>query len=242
MSGFRPDPDWARAQRGQPLWPVWRSVIVAAAAGVLVFAASVTLMWLVMDRPATTTTRLGAAEQLDLVRIGLIMTGGIGGLVALVVAYRKQRVAERSDGRDEIALREANYKLFNELFHNTSLLLGNPSAAVRLAGVYGMAELADGWPAFRRLCVDVLHAYLRTPVVGDTDAKLAEQEVRESLLKLLETRSEGSAGVDTRPSLGGAERDGTQAQGGMGLPARVRSVRQGAGASGEVGTSSASSA
>jgi len=54
-----------------------------------VFAASITLIWLFMDRPATTTTRPGVAEQLDLVRIGSIVTGGIGGLVALVVAYRK---------------------------------------------------------------------------------------------------------------------------------------------------------
>ena len=41
------------------------------------------------------------------------------------------------------------------------------SRAVRLAGVYAMAGLADDWPENRQTCVDVLCAYLRLPYDPD---------------------------------------------------------------------------
>lgn len=51
--------------------------------------------------------------------------------------------------------------------------LGHNKAAVRLAGVYAMARLADDWPEERQTCVDVLCAYLRlpwaTPSASDED-------------------------------------------------------------------------
>src|SRR6185437_8749040 len=39
--------------------------------------------------------------------------------------------------------------------------------AVRLAGVYAMAGLADDWPENRQTCVDVLYGYLRMPYEPD---------------------------------------------------------------------------
>ena len=39
--------------------------------------------------------------------------------------------------------------------------IGHDKAAVRLAGVYALARLADDWPDQRQTCVDVLCAYLR---------------------------------------------------------------------------------
>ena len=43
--------------------------------------------------------------------------------------------------------------------------LGHGNAAIRLAGVYAMAQLADDWadPDARQQCVAVLCAYLRMP-------------------------------------------------------------------------------
>jgi len=72
-----------------------------------------------------------------------------------------------------LASRQENYKLFYELHKAARELLGHSAAAVRLAGVYVMAELADGWPRYRQVCIDVLCAYLRTPL--GTDAGNAEK-------------------------------------------------------------------
>ncbi|WP_186316031.1 pentapeptide repeat-containing protein [Catellatospora sichuanensis] len=124
-------------------------------------------------------------------QIVLIITGGIGGVVALVVAYRKQRIAEDAHRwADETNLREAT-KLFNERFTAASAQLGHESAAVRLAGVYAIAGLADDWRTGRQTCVDVLCAYLRMPYQPDPEAATApawkegEQQVRWSIMSII---------------------------------------------------------
>ncbi|MGL6237053.1 MAG: pentapeptide repeat-containing protein [Segniliparus sp.] len=71
-------------------------------------------------------------------------------MVALTVAYRKQRAVEQ--GR------------FVERFGAAAAQLGSPDAAVRIAGVYAMAAVADESSGSRRQqCVDVLCGYLRLP-------------------------------------------------------------------------------
>ncbi|UOB15387.1 hypothetical protein MQE23_42980 [Streptomyces sp. HP-A2021] len=84
------------------------------------------------------------------------MVAGAGALVALVVAYRRQRVEE--DG----ALREAT-RLHTERFTTAVSQLGDDSAAVRLGGVHALAGLADDAPnrELRQTCIDVVCAYLR---------------------------------------------------------------------------------
>ncbi|GIH08079.1 hypothetical protein Rhe02_61460 [Rhizocola hellebori] len=214
-------PDWARTQRYQGLSPIWRSVAIVIGTGLVVFLASVTSIWLLLGRPSIATQRLDTDALLEVARIALIITGGIGGIVALVVAYRKQRITERADARQELSAREANYQLFTEVFNSTSLLLGNASPAVRLAGVYAMAELADGWPRFRRLCVDVLCAYVRLPMVDDHDRD-AEETVRHTLLTILEERIESNAWSDAKPHLDGIEWGDMSASGTMRLRKLVR--------------------
>jgi Pentapeptide repeats (9 copies) len=67
-------------------------------------------------------------------------------------------------------------------------------AAVRLAGVYAMAGLADDWEANRQTCVDVLCAYLRMPYEPDPgpDGSMLEQlavqssrEVRHTVIRVI---------------------------------------------------------
>lgn len=100
--------------------------------------------------------KLTTTEILELVKISLAVVAGIGGVVALVVAYRKQRIAEASESREQT-------KLFNERFLGASGQLGDESPAVRLAGVHALAALADDWEGGRQMCIDVLCAYLRLP-------------------------------------------------------------------------------
>ena len=89
------------------------------------------------------------------------MVAGFGGVVLLAVNYRKQRVAEdEHDLAVQRAEREVVQK-FNERFGSAAEQLANESAAVRLAGVYAMAGLADDWVDKRQVCVDVLCGYFR---------------------------------------------------------------------------------
>ncbi|MEV5648943.1 pentapeptide repeat-containing protein [Nocardia sp. NPDC052254] len=118
------------------------SVVVGALA-IAVFAWWV--LWLLLGAKADTP------NQLDLTKIALSVSAGVGGAVALVVAYRRQRDNER--GR------------FAQLFGAAAAQLGNADVAVRMAGVYAMAGVADEFAARgrRQQCIDVLCGYLRLP-------------------------------------------------------------------------------
>jgi hypothetical protein len=86
----------------------------------------------------------------DLTRLALTIAAGVGGVVALVVAYRRQRDLEQ--GR------------FVEGFGAAAKQLGDTDVAVRLAGVYAMAGVADETSKLKRQqCIDVLCGYLRLP-------------------------------------------------------------------------------
>jgi hypothetical protein len=61
-------------------------------------------------------------------------------------------------------LAEQRTRTLNERFATAAGQLGSDKPpAVRLAGVYAMAGLADDWEENRQTCVDVLCAYLRMP-------------------------------------------------------------------------------
>ncbi|MEH0110554.1 pentapeptide repeat-containing protein [Tersicoccus sp. MR15.9] len=98
------------------------------------------------------------------VQFALWTAAGLGGVVALVVAYRRQRVHE--DG------------LFVERFGAAAKQLGDSDPAVRISGVYAMAGVADeGTPAQMQQCIDVLCGYLRLPYDPDHGSSgLAEKK------------------------------------------------------------------
>src|SRR5215831_14210978 len=67
-------------------------------------------------------------------------------------------------------LAEQRTRTLNERFATAAGQLGSDKpAAVRLAGVYAMAGLADDWPENRQTCVDVLCAFLRVAYEPDPD-------------------------------------------------------------------------
>jgi uncharacterized protein YjbI with pentapeptide repeats len=136
------------------------AVIITVLLGAAVAAAlTFFLTWLVLKIPPTGTLPApspdGTSPFLDVLKVALTVSAGIGGAVALVVAYRRQRHLEVDD-----AGRRSRYT-------SAAQQLGDPQAAVRLAGVYAMAHLADEWAEQRQQCVDVLCAYLRLPWAGD---------------------------------------------------------------------------
>lgn len=132
------------------LWLV-TSVVIS---GVAVLAAiTILLNWMVGGNNPWSWHIIAQSEAdpFELIRLALLMTGGIGGAVALTVAYRKQKWAE-----EDIAGKRSAYAA-------AATQLGNTSPTVRLAGVYALANLADDWPDQRQQCVDVLCGHLRVP-------------------------------------------------------------------------------
>ena len=133
---------------------------------------------------------------------------GAGALVALVVAYRRQRVAEVATvvekERWDANIAHERTRVFNERFTAIAGQLGNAQPAVRLAGVHAMAGLADDWTENRQTCVDVLCAYLRLPYdpAPGEDADLAQRttyrasgEVRHTIVRLITAHLRQGAAV-----------------------------------------------
>lgn len=98
------------------------------------------------------TWKIGAGDttRADAGRIVLTMVAGIGGIIALTIAYRKQRGTE--EGR------------FMASLENAARQMGALEPTVQFAGIYALASLADESKVARKQkCVDVLCSYLRLP-------------------------------------------------------------------------------
>jgi uncharacterized protein YjbI with pentapeptide repeats len=92
-------------------------------------------------------------------------------------------------------LAEQRTRTVNERFATAAGQLGDDKpSAVRLAGVYAMAGLADDWPENRQTCIDVLCGYLRIPYKPDPGqdapeperlAFRASREVRHTVIRVI---------------------------------------------------------
>ncbi|OEJ36310.1 pentapeptide repeat-containing protein [Streptomyces agglomeratus] len=171
-------------RRGLRLWPVGIVLVLAFTTAVLVAAAVFYAGWdLLGARELKPERRIDSKTLFDLVKLAFGVVAGAGALVALVVAYRRQRVDE--DG----ALRDAT-RLHTERFTTAVSQLGDESAAVRLGGVHALAGLADDAPTrkLRQTCIDVLCAYLRLPYTAEADLSTNDAEARHTYLALREVR------------------------------------------------------
>ena len=146
------------------------SLVLGAAVGIA--GMLLWLAWALLGAPAFTREQVDLSAYLDIIKIVLAVVAGIGGVVALVVAYRRQRTGERAEQRE-------NTRLLNERFDIASEKLGSDKPAVRLAGVHAMTNLADDWDdrEARQMCIDVLCSYLRLVNDGvvSEDGQGAEQ-------------------------------------------------------------------
>jgi hypothetical protein len=145
--------------------------------GLSVFAVAAVLLWLALGLPAAPSPD----TRLNIIKIALSVVAGVGGVVALVVAYRKQRIGEVVEARERV-------KVLNERFASACSQIGHEKPTVRLAGIYAMASLADEWLEQRQVCIDVLCAYLRVPYEPALDSPWyhdEESEVRLSLTSVI---------------------------------------------------------
>lgn len=168
MGDIEKKKDWRPWRRRDGLPPGYRPGPFAAIyAGLLaagLAAAAVVYYVLVHDVPGM------AKDRADTLKTALLVIGGSGALAGLYVSYRKQRTDEANHLRDQD-------KLFTERYTQAAAQLGSTAAAVRLAGVYALARIADDSERDRTTCLEVLCAYLRMPYDPDT-AEPAERQVR----------------------------------------------------------------
>ncbi|MGW6927516.1 pentapeptide repeat-containing protein [Streptomyces sp. NPDC054950] len=169
-------PRWYHQGRASDGWHAPRLVrvwIVAPLAVLGAIGAGWLIYRLVVDRLV--------ANASDAIKITLAILTLVGAVLAGVYAYRKQRIAESDAHR-------ADANQFADRYTTAAEQVGHDQAAVRLAGVYALARLADDWQEQRQVCIDVLCAYLRMPYQTDTDVpgyKEGELEVRLTVIGLI---------------------------------------------------------
>ncbi|MGI5255652.1 pentapeptide repeat-containing protein [Actinacidiphila glaucinigra] len=177
-----PNLPWRRTgQRGLRLWTaVALSFCAALAVASTVFITGWELLGVQGLKPEH---KLTSNTLFDLVKLSFGVVAGAGALVALVVAYRRQRV-------DEDGARRENTRLHTERFTTAVSQLGQESSAVRLGGVYALAGLADDAPTreLRQTCIDVLCAYLRMPYTAEADLPPGDANAQHAFLALREVR------------------------------------------------------
>ncbi len=116
-----------------------------------------------------------------------------------------QKALEAQGKQLDRTLAEQRTRTLNERFATAAGQLGNDRPpAVRLAGVYAMAGLADDWPENRQTCVDVLCAYLRLPHDPDPGdeatptgrtAYRANSEVRHTVTRVITAHLKADAAL-----------------------------------------------
>ncbi len=143
----------SRGHHAPRLWPVW---VVGLLALLLTLAVGYGIYGFLHSLAAREATPENPVATHEVIRTALATLTFAGAVLAGVYAYRKQRLAESDAHR-------ADEQQLAERFTTAAEQLGHDQAAVRLAGVYAMARLADDWIEQRQVCVDVLCAYLRMP-------------------------------------------------------------------------------
>ena len=142
----------------------------------------------------------------DVAAVALIGAGG-----AALLSYRRQRTAEQQHQLDTRRHGLSESADLREQYTNAAEQIGHDKAAVRLAGVYAMAGLADTWSrrgnaGQRQVCIDVLCAYLR---ISPDEDDAAEKQVRSTIIRLIQQHclnpNDASTWSDARIDLTSAE-------------------------------------
>ncbi|MEV0663868.1 hypothetical protein ACIBI3_21860 [Actinomadura luteofluorescens] len=141
----------AEREQAAGLWPIKQALTVASITAVGGLVVVMTAVLAVLGFPHLEHTKaLPLSQLLDVLKLVLGTVAGVGALFALVMAYRRQRVAEVAELREHQRARDDLTRVFNERFGTASAQLGHDEPAVRLAGAYAMAGLADDWEQGRQ--------------------------------------------------------------------------------------------
>ncbi|MFY1686578.1 pentapeptide repeat-containing protein [Plantactinospora sp. WMMB782] len=151
-----------------------RTWTIFAGALAVVVATGGAVWWLQDAVPAVGAELERAKLRVETIRTGLSIGAALGAALALLLAFRRQQLAERdhllSDQGRQLAERaqqatehDAAERRITELYVKAADQLGSDKAPVRLAGLYALERLAQDNPEHRQTIVDVICAYLRMP-------------------------------------------------------------------------------
>lgn len=159
----RPVASAAATPPDRPLRPLPSWTIIAGAALVVVVT-SIAVGWLQSGVPDGGDPIERARLRVEAIRTGLSVGAGLGAALALLLALRRQQLAERTQQATEY---DAGEKRVTELYLKAADQLGSDRAPVRLAGLYALERLAQDNPVHRQSIVEVICAYLRMPYPVD---------------------------------------------------------------------------
>ncbi|MEV4647528.1 pentapeptide repeat-containing protein [Saccharopolyspora sp. NPDC049357] len=148
-----------------PGWAIWVSMTGLVAVGLLA------TWWLVTRYGSGDPTAIEQNRiKLESIRLAGSVVVGTGGVAALLLAARRQRVSELDLlQRDRVAddnRHDANERRATELYTAAAEQLASDKAPVRMAGMYALSRLGDANEDLRQTIVNLLCAYLRMPDVS----------------------------------------------------------------------------
>ncbi|RFU37256.1 pentapeptide repeat-containing protein [Actinomadura logoneensis] len=162
------------AERRAGLWPIGRALTVATLAAVGGLAAVMVAVLAALGFPHLEHTRtLPVPQLLDVLKFVLGTVAGVGALFALVMAYRRQCLAEDAH---HSAQHDATERRVTELYNAAATQLGSDKAPVRLTALYTLERLANANPDHRQTIVNIICAYLRMPFTPPATPKAAEAQ------------------------------------------------------------------
>jgi hypothetical protein len=146
------------ALRPLRLLPWWAALLGAAAVALSITG---TTLWLLSIAGRNPSLRI------ESIKVGLSVGAGIAASIALLLAFRRQWLSERTQAHAEDIARENAYdatqRRITELYAKAVEQLGHDKATIRLGGLYSLERLAQDQPEHRQTVVDVVCAYLRMP-------------------------------------------------------------------------------
>ncbi|MGC4808620.1 pentapeptide repeat-containing protein [Micromonospora sp. DT233] len=143
-----------------------RSWVIPAGAAVVGTVTWVAVSWLQGSVPVVGDGVQRAQLRVESIRTGLTIGAAVTAAFALLLAFRRQQLAERTQQATEY---DAGEKRVTELYVKAADQLGSDKAPVRLAGLYALERLAQDNPAHRQSIVEVICAYLRMPYTPPID-------------------------------------------------------------------------
>ncbi len=165
----------AGARRAPLSW--W---VIAGGAVLVVAVAWAATAWLLHEASGAHDP---AAARVDAVKTGLAIGAGTGGVLALLLAVRRQWHQEITSLD---TTHDATERRVTELYTKAAEQLGSDKAPVRMAGLYALERLAQDHLSQRQTIVNVLCAYLRMPCTvpaatapdGESGATADKDELR----------------------------------------------------------------
>lgn len=171
-----PEPGRRELERSAGLWPIRTALTVATAAALTGLALMMVGVLAMLGFPHLESAKsLPPNLLLDVLKFVLGTVAGVGALFALVMAYRRQRLAEDAHNH---AQHDATERRVTELYTAAATQLGSDQAPVRLTALYTLERLANANPAHQQTIVNIICAYLRMPFTPPEKATPAEERRR----------------------------------------------------------------